>query len=63
MQSDIILIDWFGDVFGQWCQRCNLVTVVYRHEKDLRCMECNWKMGEKLDEDYVKLLKENGELQ
>lgn len=63
MQSDIILIDWHGEIFGQWCQRCNKVTVVIKYDKELRCQECGWKMGEKLDAEYVRHLRENGELQ
>ena len=62
MSAEVILIEFGDDIFAQWCQKCNMVRPVLKYESELRCEECGWKMGEKLDSDYVKLLRENGQL-
>jgi len=62
-ERDAIFIDWFGELFCWWCWKCREMKMVYRSGDDLRCTGCNWKMGEKPDVEYVKMLKGNGTIQ
>lgn len=59
----VVLIDWDGSLYAQWCQRCRTVTEITRVGDDLRCKECNHKMAEKIDDSYAKAIKEGVTIQ
>lgn len=55
-----LLIEW-GDLYGIWCMRCRKVTECLKQLDNLRCCECGNKIGEKLDADYARMLREGHE--
>lgn len=57
IETSAILIEWGVELYGVWCQRCNAVTETRKTGDHLRCCQCNWIMGEKLDPDYVDHLQ------
>jgi len=58
------LIDYEGELFVIWCHKCWAGADLVIDEKNVRCKECNWLIGKLVDdEDYMKLLRENGKLQ
>ena len=52
-----LLIEW-DDLYGVWCQRCRMITETHKQQDNLRCCKCGWKVAEKLDEDYARMLRE-----
>lgn len=65
-KKSAVYIEWYGKLYGYWCFRCAKMTEVYEAKtvpNHLRCTICNFKMGELLDAEYAKMLRENGTLQ
>ena len=65
-KKSAVYIDWYGRLYGYWCWRCAKMPEVYETRtipNYLCCTVCNSKMGELLDAEYAKLLRENGTLQ
>lgn len=57
LDKSALLIEW-GDLYGIWCMRCRKITECQKQLDNLRCVQCGHKMGEKLDEDYARMLRE-----
>lgn len=58
LAKSAIAIEWDGELFGYWCMRCREITECHRQLENLRCCKCGYKMGEKLDADYARMLRE-----
>jgi len=58
------LIEYEQQLFVIWCHKCWAGADLVIEGENVRCKECNWLIGKLIvDDDYVRLLRKNGELQ
>jgi hypothetical protein len=60
-ERSAILVEWGKTLYAIWCMRCRKVTECYKQLENLRCCECEYKLGEELDPDYARMLRSGHE--